>query len=190
MLSINQFRLKIFVLLLFSIFLSKSPSYGKGPDWLLKMKNIKIFESSKEDVLKTFNYPKMTYSSNDNGEETSWGESVEYETNEGNLAVFYSTGKCSEETGNKGWDINKDIVVSVEFEPKKVIRLSELDLDLRTFTKYKESDNQYYQYQSVPLGINFTMLGKNVTLFEYSLTDKMKELDCEKVLKTKKLSTN
>ena len=63
------------------------------------------------------------------------------------------------------------------------MKLSALKLDLSSFTGYKESDNQYYQYQSSKLGIEFTLLGGKVTSIEYSLTDEMKKLDCEIVLK-------
>ncbi len=107
----------------------------------------------------------------------------EYVTSEGELRVFYSTGKCSEVSNKDGWDIKEDIVVNIEFKPNKFIKLSKLNLDLRTFVGYKESDNPTHNYKSSELGIEFSTVDRKVTSLRYSLTPKMRELDCEKVLK-------
>ena len=114
------------------------------------------------------------------------GEIIKYQTKDGKLKVFYSTGRCSKNSNKDGWDINKDIIVSIEFELNKPVRLSKLNLDLRTFVGYKESDNPTYHYRSSELGIEFSTLGGKVTSMEYSLTPEMRKLDCEIVLKIDK----
>lgn len=168
----------IIVLLIFSV-------YSKQPDWFFKLQKIKVFQSDKQDVRKVFGNLKVLYSTSENPKETGWGETIEYQTDEGKLEVYYSTGRCSELTNKKGWDIDEEIVVSIEFEPNKPIDLPELNLNLDTFTGYKESDTQYYNYRSSELGIEFTLLEGKLTSIEYSLTPEMKKFDCEVLLKDK-----
>lgn len=170
---------------IFTMTLLNFSVYAKKPDWFLKLQEIKVFQSNRQDVERVFDNPKFLYSSNENPKETGWGETVEYQTTDGKLEVFYSTGRCSEQTNKKGWDIDKDLVVSIEFEPNEPIKLSDLELDLSSFSGYKESDNQYFQYKSEKLGVEFTLLGGEVTYIEYSITPEMKKLDCEIILKNK-----
>lgn len=161
------------------------PVLAKQPNWFVKLQKIKIFQSSKRDVEKVFDLHKVTYSSNEDSREKGWGEIMEYQTNDGKLEAYYSTGKCSDNNNKTGWNIDEGVVVSVKFEPDTLVKLSELNLDLSTFTREKESDTQYYNYKSSELGIEFTTLGEKVTSFEYSLTPEMEALDCEKVLEKK-----
>ena len=181
--SIKMFFLHLLtiVLLIFGLSLSV---YSKEPDWFIKLKKVKIFSSTRKDVLKVFDNPKETYSSDKNGGETdSWGESVEYETKDGKLEAFYSTGKCSNKSD--GWDVEKDMVVSIEFTPKIPVSLSKFNFDLRTFSKEKEYDTSYWYYRNHRLGILMVVFDKKVTTLEFSITDEMRKLDCEKVLQLK-----
>lgn len=183
MILTNRLRIAFLLSLLGIAFLPANSIYGKEPEWFLKMKEIKVLQSKRQDVLRVYNYPKITYSSNENPKETGWGEIVRYETKDGKLRVFYSTGRCSKLTNADGLDVDKDVVVNIGFEPANPVELRDLDLDLRTFTGYKESDTQYFEYRSEELGMDFTLLGGKVTSIEYSLTPKMRELDCERILK-------
>lgn len=164
------------------IFLGFNSTQAKEPEWFLKLQEIKIFQSSQQDVERIFNYPKVIYSSSEQSEQ-GWGNIIKYQTKSGELEVFYSTGRCSESSNKDGWDINEGIIVSIEFEPKKPIKLSMFNLDLTTFVADKESDNPTYNYRSFELGIEFNTLGGKVTSFEYSLTSEMKSLGCEFVVK-------
>lgn len=158
-------------------------SAAQEPDWLLNLKTVKVFQSTKQDVEIIFKNPKETYSSNKDGKETGWGEVIEYQRPDGNLRVFYSTGKCSKTENNNGWDLSDGVIVNIEFEPVEAVRLQELNLDLTTFKRSQESDNANWNYRSDQLGINFTVLEGKVTSMKYSLTPEMRVLDCEIVLK-------
>ncbi len=176
---------KVLQILFLGFILSISVS-AQVPDWYIKLKEVKVFQSSKQDVGRIFEYPNVSYWSRSKGRpDNSWGESFVYETKNGKLDVFYSTGKCSELTGKRGWDIDEGLVVSIEFEPTKPIKLSKLNLDLSTFKREKSSDTAFWRYWSDQLGVNFGVLQNKVTWFEYSITDEMSKLDCEKVLKEK-----
>jgi hypothetical protein len=174
-----------FLLILVVSFVLSMTVSAQEPDWFLKLKEIKVFQSSKQDVERVFENPKNIYSSNKDGKELGWGEIIEYNTVSGKLHVFYSTGRCSEITNNDGWDLVKDVVVNIEFEPLKSVKLSKLSLDLSTFKREKESDTSFWHYTSEKLGIKFAVLQNKVIWFKYSLTDEMRKLDCEKVLEEK-----
>jgi hypothetical protein len=167
------------------IFLFAFPVYGQPPEWFLKLRQIKVFESSRQDVERIFNDPKIVYSSNTDGKEKGWGEIIEYQTGNGKLGVFYSTGKCAESDDKTGWDVAENIVVSVEFHPNEPAKLSDFKLDLKTFKAEKAADTQHYSYRSDKLGIEFEVLGGNVTSFEYSPAPERQKLDCRIVLKNK-----
>ena len=79
-----------FLLLIFSA-VSVFPD---EPDWFVKLKEVKVFQSSKQDVERVFGNPPIVYSTKNDSREKGWGEINEYQTNEGKLEVFYSTGKC------------------------------------------------------------------------------------------------
>jgi hypothetical protein len=170
----------LFLLALF--FCGTFKTIGQEPDWFLKLKQIKVFQSTRQDVERIFENPEAVYSSNRDGKEAGWGEIIKYERPDGELQVFYSTGKCSEITNPVGWDLDNDVVVNIEFEPTKPVKLSKFNLDLTTFKRSKEFDTENWDYISEQLGINFNVLENKITSFKYSLTPEMREIDCEKLL--------
>lgn len=178
--------IKYYTLVFLILFFGQNSVQAREPDWFLKLQKIKVFKTHREEVEKIFNSPKILYSSNRDGKEPGWGEIVEYQSNDGIIEVFYSTGKCSQLTNPDGWDVDEGIVVSIEFKPNVPVELPELNLNLSTFIAEKADDTQYYSYRSEKLGIEFTTLGGKVTSVEYSLTPEMKKLDCKTILKKKK----
>ena len=104
-----------FLTILF-IFIFSSAISGQEPNWHLKLKQTQPLNSSREDVEKAFDFPKISTTFVDEGI-----EAVFYDTFEGKLSVEYSTGKCSAEK-NEGYDVEKSIVLLIIFfRTKKLI---------------------------------------------------------------------
>jgi hypothetical protein len=57
-----------------------------------------------------------------------------YKLADGNIFIEYSSGPCRPDRKG-GWDVSKNIVVSVHFYPKNKRRLSELKVDRRKLRK-------------------------------------------------------
>lgn len=169
--------------LLALILFSASSVFAQTPDWFLKLKQIKVFQSSRQDVERVFENPESVYSSSKDSNEKGWGETVRYKTPDGQLRVFYSTGRCSETANKDGWNLDKDVVVSIEFRPVNRVKLSEFNLDLRTFTREKVIDTDGWFYQSMELGVDFGLSDGKLADIEYSSTPDLRKFDCELLLK-------
>lgn len=121
--------------------------YGAPPEWFIKLKQIKILESTRQEIETLFNHPKITYESV--GQETV---SVEYALKQGELYVSYSLGKCSEQS-EYSYDVEKDVVTRVDIDLKKHINISKLGLDLNGFKKSGISDLPgIFTYRNEDLG--------------------------------------
>jgi hypothetical protein len=59
---------------------------------------------------------------------------ADYNLEEGNLFVEYSSGPCSPERKG-GWNVAKDIVVKLSFSPKYKRRVASLKLDRKKFRR-------------------------------------------------------
>ena len=57
-----------------------------------------------------------------------------YQLKEGNLFIEYSSGPCTEERKG-GWNVPKDVVISVSFSPKRKRRIAAIKLASKKFRK-------------------------------------------------------
>ena len=153
----------------------------KESTWLEKLRSLRPLESSRRDFETSFQNLKVIWTSDSESDSKDWGRIIEYQTEEGKLEIFLSTGKCADFKGDALWDVEPDVVVSSTFEPKKSISLKELEFDWKKFYRYRESDNAYYQYKSAELGIEFTALENRLTQIEFIPRRDQAALDCDKI---------
>jgi hypothetical protein len=118
------------------------------PKWYSKLRQIKPLITTKQEVEKLFNYPKVT-----DAYEGIWSNSVDYKLKEGELSISYSQGRCSETNKDNGYDVAKDVVIDVDLYLKKEVSISALSLDLSNFEKTEISDlPNLFTYRNEDLG--------------------------------------
>ena len=89
----------------------------KGQDW----RQIIPLESTRADVERLLGSTTGAY----------FGE---YELKQGSLFIEYSSGPCRPERKG-GWNVPRDVVIMVNFSPKRRTRIAELKLDPKKFKK-------------------------------------------------------
>ena len=104
---------------------------------------------------------------------------VVYPLKDGNLSIEYSTGPCK--TGQKGgWNVPKDVVISLFFSPRHPKKLSELKLDLMKFRKvvgvHVPSVTYYINDED---GITYAIQQGKVDFVEYGPPKKYDDLHCK-----------
>lgn len=104
------------------------------------------------------------------------GFDVTYHLQDGNLSIEYSTGPC--ESGQKeGWNVPKDVVVSLHFSPRKSRKLSQLRLDSRKFRKItNEHLPSVTYYINDEDGITYAIQQGKVDYIEYGPSRKFDHL--------------
>lgn len=120
------------------------------PKWYLKLRQIKLMETKQEQIEKLFNYPKVIDSYD--GE---IGRSIKYQLKEGELSVVYSLGKC---VGNSNYvyNVEKNVITKLDFDLKKYVSFSKLNLDLRSFDRTEVSDLPgMFDYRNESLGEHY-----------------------------------
>lgn len=125
--------------------------------WLKKLEKIKPLESTEKDVENILGKPKDRY------------ENIgEYLIKEGEVSVIYSEGRCIRNSASE-FDVEKGTVVSFDFTPKIIIRLSFLKLNLNDYTKEEPSTVldtlNYYNSES---GINISVRKGIIKFVEFS----------------------
>lgn len=160
------------------------PIYGKEPDWLIKLRRLEIFISTKSDVEILFNNPKITDIYNyAEKEKNGWSKKVEYETKDGELTVLYSTGKCAEVKSPIGYDIDKDVVAELKFSPRKPLSLKKLRYDLSKFEYISTIDIQNtYILSNDEIGIEFFIGNEKVESVKFETRKEHEKLNCKNIL--------
>lgn len=168
------------------LFLAVSPIYAKKPEWFIQFKQIKVFESTRSDVEKRFESITITKKVLDDPNNI-WGETVEYETKDGFLEVFYSTGKCSKDKVKEGWNVDKDIVVSIMFEHFESVNIFDFGYNLKTFEETGTIDSiGRFTYYNEKKGVRISALNGQADIIEFDIPEKYLYLSCEKVFEAQK----
>lgn len=159
----------------------------KEPDWLVKLRKLEIFKSTRAEVENVFGNPKINEIKNLAQPVGGWGLEIEYETEEGKLNVWYSTGTCAESRSRYGYDIDKDVVSEITFYPKNRVDFTEMNFDLREFKSEPIIDIQSaYNHRNDNLGVELYMIDGKIENIEFYLKEEQKQLDCVKVLNLKR----
>jgi hypothetical protein len=165
--------LKFLVLVTFTLTIHLS-AYSKPPIWFSNLKQIRLFETTKEEVEKLFSYPKITYKF---AGET--GLSVEYELKEGQLTIEYSSEKCSEGS-SYGYNVAKDIVTDVYMELDDPADISKFGFDLSKFHKEEVSDVKgLFTYSNEDSSEIITASSKELHNITFSPSKEQEKLACK-----------
>lgn len=156
-----------------------SCSFGQEPMWFVKIKQLKPAFSNKTEVeeiletkkvLKTVDFSKI--------EKKGWTRIVTYSATDGFLEVRYSTGNCSERKSLNGLDIDKDILVSLDFFSFKKAPVKLFDLDGYTYQTTDIVSAFIYQNESKRL----FLYGNHKKVGQVSLgitVEQAKKLSCK-----------
>lgn len=177
-------QLNVLAVLIAIVFLLVISVFGKEPDWLVRLRKLSVFVSTKSDVEKVFNYPKVTefYSSFEK-EKYGWSEDIKYETKYGKLLVIYSAGKCSETNSPIGYDIDKNIVAELKFYPNEPLPIEELDYDWEDFEDVSISDVlDGYILSNDKIGVEIIVVKRKVKSITFRTTTKQEKLKCKNIV--------
>ena len=117
-------------------------AYAQSPfPELDKIKNIKLLESTREDVKKIF----------DDDEES---EGDKYVTGNMYIYFFYSEGDCSDEV--EEWNVPEDAVIEIHVIFKDAEKPQTLKIDLSKFDRIKtDEEDDVYTYYDKQKGVNY-----------------------------------
>jgi len=97
---------------------------------------------------------------------------AEYELKEGSLFIEYSSGPCKPERKG-GWNVPKDIVIMVNFTPKKTMRIADLKLDRKKFRNIVDDHvTGALYYVNDEEGITYAVQNGEISFVEYHATKK------------------
>jgi hypothetical protein len=131
---------------------------AKEPGWLTRVKNIKIFKTTKDDVIRVFGITSPM--SNEHHQI--------FELEEGQLVVDYSFGDCKSNIRNE-WDVAEFVVTAFAFTPSKAVDLDDLGLESMSFKKFPVYDvpGAYY-CENIEMGISYGLNRKGkVEILEF-----------------------
>lgn len=181
----QQSVLKIKTLLSVGLFLLLAPCVkAQEPDWYVKLKQIQLTVSNRQEVERLFQFPKFKESSKRKGSQT-----VYYDLADGRLDVSYSTAKCSLDKNVDGYNFDEGIVIGIYFLLKKPISINNMKITLSDFEKYEEHDNDAWIYTNEDsgeqyIGGEFREGKTKIRSFEFTLpSGQEKQFDCRNVLK-------
>jgi hypothetical protein len=167
------------ILIIIYVFLMCSFSSAQSPlPELEKAKEIKLLESNKEDINKIFE----KYDYHNNPEYKQW-----FFSENANIEISYSSGKCSEES--EDWNVSewKVIKVSITFRSRSEPTIKEIGIDYSKFKKerlYFNKSNSYV-YHDKDLGIAFETINNEIQTVYFFPPKKNNSLLCDnKELKT------
>lgn len=103
---------------------------------------------------------------------------AEYELKEGSLFIEYSSGPCKPERKG-GWNVPKDVVIMVNFTPKKRTRIADLKLDPKKFRKViDEHVIGVLYYVNDEEGITYQVQSGKIDFVEYHPAKRDEHLYC------------
>ena len=172
----------IFIVLFITQFLFTAQTQTKEPDWMIKLRKIELLKSKRADVESIFGNPKIIRGVVG---ELNWRQRVEYETEDGELEVHYSTGRCLETNYASNYDIERGVVIEVRFEPNedKTVSLKDLNFDYSKFDADRipidvvdaiTADNKETGVEIYSIGEEFRSIG-------FRVPPKFRRLDCEEI---------
>lgn len=107
------------------------------------------------------------------------GFEVTYQLKDGSLSIEYSTGPCRSDRKG-GWNVPKDVIISLLFSPKHPKKLSALKLDLTKYRKVAGGDTPSVTYYiNDEDGIVYSIQMGKVDYVEYSPPKKYDHLRCK-----------
>ncbi len=162
------------ILLLIILSITNESFAARKPNWWYQLQELQILESHRSDVEKRFKLSEPRH-------QRKFGEytEIEYETREGILLVGYTLGKCLPESNGRGANIEKDILVFIDFTANKPVKLSSLKIDLTAFTSEQEHDSNVFYYTNRDLGIEYTIRNKKLENVSLSIPKKKEHLRCK-----------
>lgn len=158
-----------------------SAAFAQSLPELEKLKEIKLLESNRDDVLKILSIYEL-----DDGEEYHRDT---FSTENTEITVDYSKGNCKEIIPD-GYNVPEWKAIFVSLEPKKPIKLESLKLNLSKYKKekrFKDIDDLYVYYDK-QAGIVFTVKEVEIVLIEINPSPKYYGLMCDEE-KAKRLSS-
>lgn len=133
----------------------------KGQDW----RQIVPLKSTRADVERLLGPTKDAYF-------------AVYHLKEGVLDIEYSSGPCKPERKG-GWNVSKDVVITLNFSPQRRRRIGDLKLDPRKFRKVvDEHVIGILYYVNDEEGITYQVQGGKVDWVEYGPARKDEHLYC------------
>jgi hypothetical protein len=162
-------RLRFFCAVIFFSFASIS-ACAKEPGWFTKLKEIRIFQSTKADVERIFGYPTVNKSFIDGGIEV-----VNYETSDGKLHVVFSSGNCERPYDYR---IAKGSVTSARFRTEKLTKISDFGFNKVDF-ETRNDDAGWVYYFNRQLGFEYETYRGMVGAVELMPTLENESLKCE-----------
>ena len=180
-----KFSIAIFYILF--VFSAVSLS-AQDPQWLAKMKQVKLLSHTYDDVLKILGKP------SDDTEEKSLIETFDFK--QGEMTVLFASGQClvTPYSDGKplGWKVPEHTVIEAEFSFEKHLKPKNLKIDLDGFTRtpVKQSpdltpdDNRrasfLFEWSNDDLGIDlFEEYGK-ISQVTFRPSKQFDYLDCKK----------
>lgn len=174
--NLTKFFLSAVFIFSLSVFIE-----AKEPDWLTKLRKLEVFRSTKSDVERIFSDSKITdiYNAAER-ERNGWSKRIEYETTDGELEVWYSTGKCWETKSTIGYDVDKDVVTELTFRPNLPFPYIDLEYDLDEFKSTSVTDvEETYIFSNVKLGVEVLIMNEKVEKVDFCVAEKHKQLECK-----------
>lgn len=161
------------------VFLFVYPCSANEPDWLIKLRNLKVLESTRSDVERQFRGAKVIDVSNMLEKGRIVGKYFRYETDEGLLNVDYSGGTCSELRSPLGYDVVSGTVTQLRFKPTKPVKSSVLKFSLDSFLKQPVKDVPGLTSFLNPVdGIKLTLFKGKLTAITFDPPAKFVGLEC------------
>ncbi|MEP7149085.1 MAG: hypothetical protein ABI857_09405 [Acidobacteriota bacterium] len=149
---------------------------GQEPDWLVKMKKIKLLTDSYEDVVTLLGTPV---------DGTVERELSEYfDLPDGRLWVGFASGLCvvTPYSGGAptGWKVPEWKVTSVSFRPNRPISLKKLKLDFSGYVKSPIDDVPgAFIYRNDALGVEYSVTSRRkIEEIEFFPSTKFAYLQC------------
>lgn len=120
-----------------------------------KAKQIKLLESTREDVKKILADFKLDDDADENNESDS---RQDFSTKNADIEITYSTGECSDESDDTDiWNVGRGKVTFVEISLNKPLKLKKLKYDISSFRNEQKYANveDLYVYHNKDLGVAF-----------------------------------
>lgn len=116
---------------------------------------------------------------------SSRGSIVVYKTDEEEVAVVFSAGKCIRSSSER-WNVPMDVVITIELRPKKQVLIQDLHLDSNKYRRVQQSHPEnWFVYRNAEEGFMVeTLLYKNkeqIVVLTYFPGLKAKDLRCPSI---------
>jgi hypothetical protein len=170
-----------------TMLLLNTDTYAKVPEWFTKFSKVVVMKSTRNEVEKLFDGYTIVYQ-----KEFPREKNIEYKRNGDLLRVAYSTGKCSEAIGppkttqfgditfsSNGYDVDNDVVISANYEPKKEQKFTTFKVDVSNYHYYKSDDTSNYFYENDELGIFYTLARNKLTNVRFGIPESKQSLSCK-----------